>query len=1171
MTRFIEICVELRRGKQAKDGLHQYRAITQQYSSSLEVVLKHFLERAKEATKDAQVKAEGMALEIEDLDAEETSAERLLMAVSGEDSKDRADREVVTPWLKFLWETYRTILEILRNNTKLEGLYKETTLQAFAFCQKYRRINEFRRLSDLLRNHLSNLLKSKPLDSSESLQFQLDIRFAQLNTATALELWQEAYRTIQEIHSIIVSAKTLPPPQMMANFYEKLAQIFWVSQNYFFHAHAVYKFYETTRQIKNDISKDELEQLSTRVLLAALSIPPQKDEDNEYFFEVDIQREKHLLLAPLLGFPIERRDVFLDELVAKEIPKQVVPQLQDLFAAFEQTFQPLEFGPFLKKKLEFISTIPVFKQYTESILRVGVIKTFQQLSQVYQKMEVKYLSKLFDFLPFHEVEDHLIRAIAEHYVEARVDHKHNVVIFQPQSLQSDHSRFKLIQVAKNLSRLVQLVESEEKKKERAELQHKFYSKILATLEEEHKKTLGRRAIIEQIKEIREKQELEHQKKLEQEELQRQRMITEKNKEAMLKQAEEREIKRQQQIKKELEKEEAKAIAQRIAAIQKDGKVPVIDKSKLEENPTAYVQNQIRQLTAEREKMIQKLQELTTKMDYLVRARREVEIPLLQKQWEQAQIEDKQFWESQIKEQLERHKQLWELQIAEKRRLARMSEDRKQYEEIVAKKRQIEYEKALKEREEKLQQWRALHKKPQVSEEQAKAQTEATAAPTEGKAPQSAPKSAGEPAATTSLSAADKAVAPSQGEETAGKRTPTAEKPPAAEATPSKEIKEAKATEAALSEPTRSKIGIVLSDSGEKRPERESRKGPWEENWRQSKPTPTRPLSSMEPSSREPYPPRHPREPSDADRSLSWRKPATRPPVTEKPSEKPPEKQLSERPPEKQLEQRPEKQSEVPSHPPAAEPSSDKLPEKRQDKISEKPTEAAKGSLPSEKPPEERPKEPSETSFRPHALETPTDKLQKKPQEAPSEKAVGRQREPNEALPRGKPTHPSEGDWRSKNPSLSRMPPSSETGRWPRSLESNPAQSASTRAPKSEDSRVESKPEPSRRLQAFGSSRTVSAADTAQNWRRSSTQPTASGSQQQPPPSNSDRTSKVSERPLLRAANDNKETWRKDKVSSPSTTSPTTNVNTNANVQTDTNANENDDGTWETVPMKKKQK
>jgi hypothetical protein len=61
-------------------------------------------------------------------------------------------------------------------------------------------------------------------------------------------------------------------------------------------------------------------------------------------------------------------------------------------------------------------------------------------------MELKQLNKLLDFLSPNEVEDNLINAIAEHYIEARVDHKRGVVIFQPSSLQSDHSRLKLVQV-----------------------------------------------------------------------------------------------------------------------------------------------------------------------------------------------------------------------------------------------------------------------------------------------------------------------------------------------------------------------------------------------------------------------------------------------------------------------------------------------------------------------------------------------------------------------------------------------------------------------------------------------------------------------------------------------------------------------------------------------------
>ena len=50
----------------------------------------------------------------------------LLAAVSEEGDADRTKKAVLTPWLKFLWEAYRHVLELLRNNAKLESIYQET-------------------------------------------------------------------------------------------------------------------------------------------------------------------------------------------------------------------------------------------------------------------------------------------------------------------------------------------------------------------------------------------------------------------------------------------------------------------------------------------------------------------------------------------------------------------------------------------------------------------------------------------------------------------------------------------------------------------------------------------------------------------------------------------------------------------------------------------------------------------------------------------------------------------------------------------------------------------------------------------------------------------------------------------------------------------------------------
>ena len=95
----------------------------------------------------------------------------LLSTVSGEDTQDRTDRIVLTPWVKFLWESFRNILELLKNNTLMESIYaavakrgvaschRNTTLYdvisfslclAFGFCLEYKRRTEFHKLCDIV-------------------------------------------------------------------------------------------------------------------------------------------------------------------------------------------------------------------------------------------------------------------------------------------------------------------------------------------------------------------------------------------------------------------------------------------------------------------------------------------------------------------------------------------------------------------------------------------------------------------------------------------------------------------------------------------------------------------------------------------------------------------------------------------------------------------------------------------------------------------------------------------------------------------------------------------------------------------------------------------------------------------------------------------------------------
>lgn len=718
--------------------------------------MKKFIELAEQKVTEAQAKADEIqsslesaapSTNVEDLEAIETPETILLATVSGEQSRDRTDRAVVTPWLKFLWETYRTVLEILKNNARLEVMYQSTALQAFQFCLKYTRKTEFRRLCELLRNHVQNAAKYSAqmhainLSDPDTLQRHLDTRFQQLNVAVELELWQEAFRSIEDIHTLLSLSKRPAKNVMMANYYEKLARIFLVSENYLFHAAAWNRYYNllrisamtlaTNQGTKKDnpaVSDADMTKAASFVLLSALAIPViSTTRSRGALVDVDEARKnKTTRLTNLLGMaqPPTRAVLFRDAL-NKGLLKRVRPEIRDLYNILEVDFHPLSICKKITPILKQIGADPEMEKYVVPLQQVILTRLFQQLSQVYESVELKFVYELAQFPdPFQitaaMIEKFIMNGCKKGDLAIRVDHTSGVLTFDSdvfssskamhagsgagsaesevssvQRLQhtpAEIARFQVARLAKTLHVTCMYVDPSYNEA-RLQAKQAAQARALAGAAQEHEQTLARRFVIEKKKEAasdalqRKQREEETRKRI------RTQQLQEAEKQRLLDEHREREKKRIKDEQDRIRQEELKKQLEELKSGVKGIDVSEIDLEELDANRLRAIK--LAHLEKEKNELNDRIRTTAKRIDHLERAFRREEIKHISEDYETQKKHDMELYEKTKEETLKEARQKHAEAVELKKRLGRLVPQFTTFRKDVSEKRHEEFEKRRK--------------------------------------------------------------------------------------------------------------------------------------------------------------------------------------------------------------------------------------------------------------------------------------------------------------------------------------------------------------------------------------------------------------------------------------------------------------------------------------------
>ncbi|KAL1550319.1 Eukaryotic translation initiation factor 3 subunit A [Salvia divinorum] len=727
MFKYVELCVDMRRGRHAKDGLIQYRGICQQVNiTSLEEVIKHFMQLATEKAELARNQAQALeeALDVDDLEADKRPEDLLLSYVSGEKGKDRSDRELVTPWFKFLWETYRSVLEILRNNSRLEALYAMTAHRAFQFCKQYKRTTEFRRLCEMIRNHLANLNKYRDqrdrpdLTLPESLQLYLDTRFEQLKVATELELWQEAFRSIEDIFGLMCMVKKTPKSSLMVVYYSKLSEIFWMSSNHLYHAYAWLKLFSLQKNFNKNLNHKDLQLIASSAVLAALSVPLYDRSYGVSHLELGNEKERNFRVASLIAFDVESkpenrevlsRPSLLLDLVAKGVMNCVTQEVKDLYHILEHEFHPLHLAlqvqPLLTKiskvggKLASASSVPEvhLSQYVPSLEKLAALRLLQRVSQVYQTMTIDNLSKIIPFFDFPVVEKISVDAVKNNFLSMKVNYSKSAIFFDNKSLESEGLQDHLSTFAESLSKSRVMIYPPGKGIPKL---GETLSDLVEVVEKEHKRLLARKSIIEKRKEEQERQLLEMEREEEAKRLKVQK-ITEEAEQKRL--ALEFEQMKNQRILREIEErelEEAQALLQEAEKRgKKKGKKPVLEGEKLTKK--SLMELAVSEQLREKQEMEKRLQKHGKTMDYLERAKREEAAPLIEATFQKRLEDEKDHHELEQQREVDLSRQRHAGDLEEKRRLSRILENKNIFQERLLNCRKAERDRLRQETEERI--------------------------------------------------------------------------------------------------------------------------------------------------------------------------------------------------------------------------------------------------------------------------------------------------------------------------------------------------------------------------------------------------------------------------------------------------------------------------------------
>ncbi len=391
---------------------------------------------------------------------------------------------------KFIWETYKILLDFTKTNSKLLSLYSQILKAAFNFCKENKRKVEFKRLCDSVRGYLQTLIKTEKkqhfqnkvqISRPEVLKILIQIRINLLDTATELEQWQEAFKTAEDIiflmdkyekqtsdEALAISKKqggksekvkksTKIPPMMKLEFYSNIMKLLWISDYHLYHAHAVIVLreigfkvekllksseekgnQEKIKELKGKLEKHDFYQINDMIVLSALVTPFKNSYTNyvtkgDEFYENDKEIEAqtcHRMMGILKLHVVPSRKNLISFIETNNILSECNINIRTLYELLEKETNPIQIAKKSASLIELLKSNSTYERFSSLISKNLIIKCVMQMSTLYDSVSFSRLQNIFRWESFDNLEEVISEQTRIKVLDCTIDHSKNLIIFK---------------------------------------------------------------------------------------------------------------------------------------------------------------------------------------------------------------------------------------------------------------------------------------------------------------------------------------------------------------------------------------------------------------------------------------------------------------------------------------------------------------------------------------------------------------------------------------------------------------------------------------------------------------------------------------------------------------------------------------------------------------------